>query len=344
MEQQPTASTNNENVDDKTSKDYYFDSYSHFGIHEEMLKDGVRTNSYRNAILQNKFLFEGKVVLDIGCGTGILSLFAAKAGAKKVIGIDMSDIIDKARQIVEDNGYSHVIELIKGKVEDIETLPGGIDKVDIIISEWMGYFLLYESMLDTVLYARDRWLRPETGCIFPDQVTMYLAGIEDAQYKEDKIDFWDNVYGFNFSAIKSDAMKEPLVDFVEGDQVITSKCKFFDINIFDIKPEELKSVKRDFSFTSKYNEYCHAFVGWFDCVFAKGPHKPVKFSTGPFEEGTHWKQTVFYLEKDLPLKVDDEVKGTIQISQNKKNHRDLDIVLQYQVNDQPSITQEYIMR
>ena len=48
--------------------------------------------------------------------------------------------------------------MIKGKVEEIE-LP--VDKVDIIISEWMGYFLLYESMFDTVLYARDKWLTPE---------------------------------------------------------------------------------------------------------------------------------------------------------------------------------------
>ncbi|GFH18430.1 methyltransf_25 domain-containing protein, partial [Haematococcus lacustris] len=63
---------------DKTSADYYFDSYSHFGIHEEMLKDHVRTRSYMNAIMNNSFQFKGKVVLDIGCGTGILSLFAAK--------------------------------------------------------------------------------------------------------------------------------------------------------------------------------------------------------------------------------------------------------------------------
>ena len=67
-----------------TSKDYYFDSYAHFGIHEEMLKDTVRTNTYKNAILHNKHLFRDKVVLDVGCGTGILSMFAAKAGASKV--------------------------------------------------------------------------------------------------------------------------------------------------------------------------------------------------------------------------------------------------------------------
>ena len=66
------------------SQDYYFDSYAHFGIHEEMLKDEVRTLTYRNSMYHNKHLFKDKVVLDVGCGTGILSMFAAKAGAKHV--------------------------------------------------------------------------------------------------------------------------------------------------------------------------------------------------------------------------------------------------------------------
>jgi len=52
-----------------------------------MLKDEVRTNSYKNAIMKNPHLFKDKVVLDVGCGTSILCLFAAKAGAKKVIGV-----------------------------------------------------------------------------------------------------------------------------------------------------------------------------------------------------------------------------------------------------------------
>lgn len=87
-----------------------------------MLKDQVRTLSYRNAIIQNKHLFKDKVVLDVswlklrrvqrradrqvGCGTGILSMFAAKAGAKQVIGIDMSNILDTAQKIIDANGFT----------------------------------------------------------------------------------------------------------------------------------------------------------------------------------------------------------------------------------------------
>lgn len=95
----------------------------------------------------------------------------------------MSTIIFKAREIVKTNGLSDKITLIQGKMEEIE-LP--FPQVDIIISEWMGYFLLYESMLDTVLYARDTYLNPG-GLIFPDKATMYVAGIEDGEYKDDKI-------------------------------------------------------------------------------------------------------------------------------------------------------------
>lgn len=166
----------------------YFTSYDHHGIHEEMLKDEVRTRSYRDAIYQNKHIFRDKVVLDVGCGTGILSMFAVRAGAKHVIGVDMSSIIQKAKLIVAANGMQNKITLLQGKMEEVE-LP--LDKmhngkVDIIVSEWMGYFLLYESMLDTVLYARDAYLA-DGGKIFPDKATIYMAGIEDGEYKEDKI-------------------------------------------------------------------------------------------------------------------------------------------------------------
>lgn len=153
-----------------------------------MLKDEVRTRSYRDSIYQNKHIFKDKVVLDVGCGTGILSMFAARAGAKHVIGVDMSSIIQKAKQIVERNGLTSKITLLQGKMEEVE-LPKNVmvdGKVDIIISEWMGYFLLYESMLDTVLYARDTYLRQD-GKIFPDKATIYMAGIEDGDFKEDKI-------------------------------------------------------------------------------------------------------------------------------------------------------------
>lgn len=95
----------------------------------------------------------------------------------------MSSIITKAKEIVEANGMSVKITLLQGKMEEVK-LP--YPKVDIIISEWMGYFLLYESMLDTVIFARDTYLKPG-GLIFPDKATIFMAGIEDGDYMQEKI-------------------------------------------------------------------------------------------------------------------------------------------------------------
>ncbi len=64
-------------------------------------------------------------------------MFAARAGAKHVYGVENANIIDYSRKIIEENNLSGKITLIKGKIEEI-TLP--VEKVDIIISEWMGYF------------------------------------------------------------------------------------------------------------------------------------------------------------------------------------------------------------
>ncbi|ONM54450.1 Protein arginine N-methyltransferase 1.1, partial [Zea mays] len=144
-----------------------------------MLKDVVRTKTYQNVITQSSFLIKNKVVLDVGAGTGILSLFCAKAGAKHVYAIECSQMADMAQEIVKSNGYSDVITVIKGKVEEIE-LP--VPKVDVIISEWMGYFLLFENMLNTVLYARDKWLA-DGGVVLPDRTSLRLTAIEDAEYK-----------------------------------------------------------------------------------------------------------------------------------------------------------------
>jgi SAM-dependent methyltransferase len=76
-----------------------------------------------------------QIVLDVGCGTGILSMFAAQAGAKHIYAVDCSSIIDQAKAIVAKNGFADKITLIRGKIEEIE-LP--VPHVDIIVSEWMG--------------------------------------------------------------------------------------------------------------------------------------------------------------------------------------------------------------
>ncbi|KAH7133678.1 S-adenosyl-L-methionine-dependent methyltransferase [Dactylonectria macrodidyma] len=310
------------------SEQHYFKSYDHHGIHEEMLKDEVRTRSYMNAIIQNKHLFKDKVVLDVGCGTAILSMFAAKAGAKHVIGVDMSTIIFKAREIVEANGLSDKITLLQGKMEEVE-LP--FPKVDIIISEWMGYFLLYESMLDTVLYARDTYLEKD-GLIFPDKATIFFAGIEDGEYKDEKIGFWNNVYGFDYTPLKATALSEPLVDTVDLKAVVTDPASVLTLDLYTCTVADL-AFSKSFHLDVKRDDFIHALVSWFDIDFT-ACHKPIRFSTGPHTKYTHWKQTVFYFENVLTVQDREKVQLHLDVRPNAKNRRDLDVRIAYELETQ----------
>lgn len=336
----PSQAANAASATDKATlaftEQHYFSSYDHFGIHEEMLKDTSRTLSYRSAMFKNRHLFKDKVVLDVGCGTGILSMFAAKAGAKHVYAVDMSNIIEKAREIVNLNGFEGQITLLQGKLEDIE-LP--VDKVDIIVSEWMGYFLLYESMLDTVLYARDKYL-VEGGLILPDKCSMYIAGIEDGQYKDEKIHFWEDVYGFDYSPFIEVAMAEPLVDTVDNKLLVTEPYKFFEFDINTVTKEGL-SFQRQFELRAIDTDLCHAYIVWFDCDFPGD--ETVTLSTGPMSPYTHWKQTVMYMDQVLDVKKNDVIKGQIASRPNSKNPREVDIEIMWELRDQKG-KYNYFMR
>lgn len=317
-------------VKEMTSKDYYFDSYAHFGIHEEMLKDEVRTLTYRDSMVMNKHLFKDKVVLDVGCGTGILCMFAAQAGAKRVIGVDMSSIIEQAREIVKANGFADKITLIRGKMEEI-SLPEGIDKVDIIVSEWMGYCLLYETMLPSVIYARDRYLR-KGGFVFPDKCHLYITAIEDSQYKEEKIHFWDEVYDFDMSCIKEVALIEPLVDVVDPKQVNSTHCHLQTFDMETVTVADL-SFETGFKIQAQRNEAIHAFVTHWSCQFTHC-HTPTGFSTAPSAPYTHWKQVVFYLKEDLNAQRGDVIEGRLKMAPNERNERDLDIEIESTLHSQ----------
>jgi len=310
-------------VGEMTSADYYKDHYAHFAIHEEMLKDDIRTRAYMNAIIRNKHLFRNKVVLDIGCGTGMMSLFAASAGAKKVIGIDMSAIVERASDIVKENDLDDVVTIIKGKVEEVE-LPDGIEKVDVIISEWMGYCLFYETMLPTVIYARDRWL-VEGGIIMPDTASLYFSAVEDRKYKEQKVDFWDNVYGFDMSIMKEIVVKEPLIDSCDPNQLVCKRALVKTVDLYTVKLEDL-TFETEFSLKAMRNDYIHGLIAYFTVEFTKCKQK-IKISTAPHEEYTHWKQTIFYLKDVITVCKGESINIKCGMKPNLENKKDLLIKL-----------------
>jgi len=129
-------------------------------IHEEMIADTVRTEAFRKAIHE---MVSRRVVVDVGAGTGILSIYAVEAGAKIVYAIEASNIVKVCRDRIQSRGFQHQIETMHSRAEDVTWLQ---HRADVIVSEWIGYFLLFERMLPSVLAIRDRHLK-EGGAMIP---------------------------------------------------------------------------------------------------------------------------------------------------------------------------------
>ncbi|KAG0556222.1 hypothetical protein KC19_11G036100 [Ceratodon purpureus] len=355
----------------------YFGSYSAFGIHREMLSDKVRTDAYRDALVANPSLLKNAVVMDVGCGTGILSLFAAQAGASKVIAVDgSSKMAAVATEISKANGFlkdtsspesssKGVMTVLSGMIEELdETMPVEVHGVDVLVSEWMGYCLLFESMLPSVLHARDRWLKPG-GAILPDTAEMFVAGFGKGGTS---LSFWENVYGFNMKSVGEevvrDATQAPIIDVVDSKDVITTSALIQAFDLATMKADdtdftsqfklELLPSSRDTSKEST-NEatkldvvWCYGLVVWFDTGFTERfcKDKPVLLSTSPHTPRTHWSQTILTFKEPIALcahdassekmdkgKVGSEgcpasaITGRISIARSHR-HRSIDISLE----------------
>ena len=127
------------------------------------------------------------------------------------------------------------ITVIKGKIEEVE-LP--VPNVDIIISDWMGYFLLFRSRIDSILWARDRYLVPG-GKMLPDRAQLYIAAIEDHVYSLENQEFWSNVHGVNMSCITPTVMLEPLRAPFDSSNIISETCKIFDLDLLSCSKEDV---------------------------------------------------------------------------------------------------------
>lgn len=295
----------------------YFSSYAHFGIHYDMLSDKVRTQSYKDAILNNKETVKDKVILDLGCGTGILSMFCATAGAKKVYALDQSEVIYHAMDIIRENNLHDIIKTVKGRLENTKLE----EKVDIIVSEWMGYFLLFEGMLDSVIYARDNYLNPG-GLLLPNRCNISLVANGDTETHGKIIEFWSDVYGYKMNCMKSEVTREASVDIIASKHILSEPSVIKDIDI-NTCTTDVMDFTSDFKLLITKDGAITSLVGYFDTFFDL-PQK-VSFSTGPQVTPTHWKQTVFYFRDCKEVKKGDVISGTIICNRQKTDVRSLSV-------------------
>lgn len=324
-----------------------------------MLKDTVRTDAYRDFIYNNKHLFKGKTVLDIGCGTGILSMFCAKAGAAHVYAIDKSAILDKARENIFHNGLADAITCLRGRVEDIK-LP--VDKVDIIVSEWMGYCLLYEAMLPSVLFARDRYLKPD-GLLVPSHATIFAAPVSDPEYVGESVGFWRDVYGFDMTPMLEGLLRDVRVQVLPPAAACGSASPVRALDLYACTVADLSFREPWACALDRDVGRVDGFVLWFDNYFAAtrggggggagSSQQPepitapaeawqaartdgsIAFSTSPHAKETHWKQGFLMIEdgktheETRAYKSGEEIKGHITFSVAELNARGLDIKFEW---------------
>ena len=221
---------------DQGSAELYFHYYGMLQHQQNMLQDYIRTGTYFSAITENSDDFRGKAVLDVGCGSGILSLFAAQAGARVVYAIEASGMAHFAQKLAASNpSIGNRIKILHCKVEEAQ-LP---EKVDILISEPMGTLLVNERMLETYIYARKAFMKPR-GQMYPRIGRIHLAAFSDPVLHAEMVSksfFWNqsNFYGVDLTCLEMPATSGYF------SQVVVDVSLQFHISIFQGVKQSISS-------------------------------------------------------------------------------------------------------
>lgn len=183
----------------------------------------------------------------------------------------------------------------------------------------MGYFLLFEGMLDSVIYARDNHLAPG-GLLLPNRCNISIVGLGDEQRHRELIAFWDNVYGFDMSGMRKDVLSEAIVEVCAAEHILTESqvVSNLDLMTVDVKCSNFKAA---FQLKVLRAGKLTGIAGYFDTFFELP--NAVMFSTGPSARPTHWKQTVFYLPEAVAVAEGELVTGTFTCRRNRKDVRAL---------------------
>ncbi|XP_031707989.1 histone-arginine methyltransferase CARM1-like [Anarrhichthys ocellatus] len=266
------------------------------------------------------------VVLDVCCGSGILSFFAVQAGATRVYAVESNPMAKYTQILVQNNCLSERIRVLEGKVEEV-SCP---DMVDVIVSEPMGYMLLNLKLMESFLHAK-KWLRPN-GLMFPSYGDIHLAPFSDEQlYFEHyaRASFWQQrgFYGVNLSALHSATMEEffrqPIVDSFDV-QILMARSVKHCINFMEAKEEDLHRMEIPFGFTLLQSGLVHGLAFWFDVAY-RGSKSTVWLSTAPTEPLTRWYQVRCLLQTPLFAKLGQTLSGTVLLVANDRQSYDINI-------------------
>ncbi|XP_041857872.1 protein arginine N-methyltransferase 2 [Melanotaenia boesemani] len=322
-------------LEDPWQDEEYFGSYGTLRLHLEMLSDRSRTETYRQVILSNSSSLRNKVVMDLGCGTGIISLFCAQlAQPSKVYAVEASSMAEYTRQLVKQNGCEEVVTVLQGRAEELE-LP---EQVDILVSEWMGNCLLFEFMVESVLVARDRWLR-NGGIMWPSSAAFTLVPCQAESYYAEKMAFWESPYGLDFTPLQILAQQEfftkpKFSHILEPNDCLSAPCDVICLDMYTLQVTDLEEMKGEFQFCVERSGVFHGFTAWFTVHFEslEAGGATAELNTGPSSESTHWKQTLFMLDRPISVCTGDSISGSIVLRRNPVWRRHMTVTLLWTIS------------
>lgn len=258
--------------------------YDGVDMHRRMVGDRVRTTAFRDSILAT--VRRGDVVLDVGAGSGILSLFAVQAGAAKVYAVEREPgAAALAHRLAQDNGADDVVEVIGLDVERA-VLP---TKVDVLVSEWLGAYGVDENLLAPVLLARDRWLRPG-GAMIPGAVTAWIAPVAHPAAAAATA-FHGRPWGLDLSALAANDADEPLW---LPDGVTSAQLCAEPVELWTVQPSAMPLSEAVSPFAARVRVRLDAggvngLATWFTAEMPGAA--PLR--TSPADPPTHWGHFVF---------------------------------------------------
>jgi protein arginine N-methyltransferase 1 len=185
--------------------------------HARMLHDDRRTSDYVAAL--QKAVRPEDIVLDIGTGSGVLAIAAARAGARHVYAVEASDIADVAERVFAANGVQDRVTLIRGWSREVE-LP---EPADVLVAEVIGNEPLEEEILETTLDARSRLLKPD-GRLIPHTLELVARPLlipdDEARQRaigSQAVQRWQGLYGIEFQPLLDAAFKGPVNNPTEAE-------------------------------------------------------------------------------------------------------------------------------
>ena len=269
--------------------------YAEFEVHRTMVCDRVRTDAFRGAI--EALVRPGDIVLDVGAGTGILSVFAARAGASRVYAVEQTTMAVLAQQLAIANGVDDIVEVIQGDVLDIEPSEGA----DVVVSEWLGGFGIDEGMLVPVIAARDRWLKAG-GVMIPQSVTAWAALVHDSHLAETVEFLKERPYGLLLDDLADKTVNEILYSGSDRHLTVADRrsasARLWTTDVGSIPIEEARAPhEADVRLSVQEHGTANALALWFSAELGAG----ISLSVGPGDPPTHWGMTTAPLSAPVDL-------------------------------------------